>query len=704
MRKLLSAAVILTALFACGFADAEYTAYQTRNVFYANDSVTCVASANGMLYALRGSGLYRIATDETETRIASANALDDRMYTILSDGNAVYGLVSGGTLILCLLVDESGSFINQRVFETDMFAGVFLQNPVVKNGTLFFMSANGKQTQIATYSFADGEAKTVSLDGILCFDVMEDGRIIALRRETHWPDSIATLITITPDTGEATVWADVEAAGVITRIAYDSAADTAYLFARSEIFAVRQGGSLEPVDSFIAGDVIAAVLLPSGAALVVDDSLIIRNFAGAEQETARRLAILEPYGRGEEYRDFLTANPGVDLVFMGSDDRSGEERFIQDMATRSADIDVYVLSDTNLLSYIKQKGFYTDMAQSPAIQTLVNRMYAPLRSAYTLETQTVAFPKETFFEMLCYHRETFRSLGIAPPVTYEAYFDFCLAWLDSYADTYPDITLNPFANNIGLETLLARYADERARNDQSITYNTGIVKRTIEKYQAVQVAADKQDDLSANSTPLFYSYAIPCLGAEDGYAYLPLTFEAGAEVAVTPQEGDFSYFVVNPYSDNTQDALALVASYDAARTGCETALLYEDTGGAIENAEYQSELARLHETLDMLETSSAQADSDDVKNLQEQIAAQKKRIAAYEKESRWAVSPGAITFYKEHADWLYINPFNPLTSLLNALGSGELRLLREKGSTDIEALLAELDRRTGMMALEDGAQ
>lgn len=702
MKKLLSVIVIIAALCVCGVSNAENTAYQTRNMFSTDDSVMCIACANGMLYALRNSGLYQIKTDETETQMAPAGDLDERMYTILSDGNAVYGLVSDGTLILYLLVDESGSFVNRCLFETDMFADTYLQNPVVKNNTLFFLYSSGKQTEIVACSLATEETATISLTGILCFDVMEDGQIIALQRETHWPDTITSLLTIAPSTSETEIWAEIDTTDSVQQIVYDCSTDTVYLFGRSEIFACTKGSDLTTVDTFIAGDVISTALLPSGAALIVDDSLIIRNFSTTDSSAIRRLTLLEPYGRGEEYRDFLEANPDVDLVFVDSGEQSGEDRFVQDMTTHNADIDIYILSDTNLLNSIKQKGFFVDMAQSPEIKSLTDQMYEPFRQALTLETQIVAFPKETFFEILCYHKETFQALGIPLPETYADYFDFCLAWLDSYADTYPDITLNPFANSISLETLLARYADELARSNETIAYQTDTVKRTLENYLAVQSAMKTQDTQSSDGTPLFYSYSIPCLGTDDSYEYLPLTFEAGASIAISPQAGDFSYFVINPYSANAQDALALIASYDTTRSGTETALLYRSTTSAIENEFYQRESTKLQEVLRLLEAAYATADSDARNELEAQIAAQKEQIADYQKENEWAVSQSAITFYKEHAGWLYINSFNPFTSLLDSLGSAELNFLEVDETTDIDALLMELDRRIHMMMLEEG--
>lgn len=700
MKRIFSGLLAFIVLLACGCVGAQGNVYENRNVFYDDDPIMFAASAGGMLYILRDSGIYAVAPDGTETCVAQADAFGKRIDAFLSDGQSLYGLALDGAMSLTLLTDGSGNFANRLLFETDDYPGVFPQNPVVKNGKLYFMYADGAETPVAIRELATGKSQTVRLAGVRCFDVMADGRLIAMKQETRWPDVITSLIAVTPETGEAALWAEADTTQVLNRLAYDSATETAYLFSRSDIFAGHEGGALTRVDGFIAGDVISAALLASGAALVVDGTLVIRNFDAANSENARRLTILEPYGRGETYRSFLEANPNVDLLFAGPGDQTSEEKFVQDMTTHNTDIDIYILSDTNLLKNIKEKGYFVDMAQNPEIQMLVGQMYTPFRNALTMGTQIVAFPRETFFEMLCYHKATFEAIGITPPDTYEAYFDFCLEWLNSYAEAYPDITLNPFANSLSLQTLLTRYADERSRSGESLQYRTETMTRVIEKYQSVKKAMADQNNDASSGTPLFYNYFIPILGDEDEYAYLPLTFEKDAQTAISPQEGDFSYFVINPYAQNPKDALAFVAAFDEHRTEAETALLYQSADSAIESKTYKSEYARLQKELDALETWFATAEPDMRSDLEAQIKAQKERMAAYEKANRWAVSQSAITLYKAYADCLYISDFNPLASLR----AGDENLFNEEEDISAAALLSALDSKISMILSEEGVR
>lgn len=696
MQKILSIILILVLLLFCAGAAAQDGAYENRVVFYDDDYLSAVASANGALYTMRQSGLYAVAGDGAETCVAAADAMNASIDILLSDGSAVYGFVSYGKVSLILLIDEKGAFVNRTVFETDAYQDAYTQNPIVADGKLYFRIVYGDKTNVAIYTLATGESKTVPLkDSVQCFDVMADGRLIVLERETRWPDVTVSLNAVSLETGESVLWAGVDRMQYLSCLTYDRTSETAYLFGRSDLFAAKEGGMLAPVDGYIAGDVMSAALLPSGAALMVDGILVIRKFA--EGKDASRITVLDPYGRGEGYRSFLESNPRVDLQFATATEQTSEEKFVQDMISRNTDIDIYILSDLNLLKSIKNKGYFVDMAQSPEIQTLASQMYAPFRDALTEQGQIVAFPKEAFLDMLCYRRETFDELGVAPPKTYEAYFDFCLEWLGTYSEAYPDITLNPFAYNISLETLLARYADELARDGKPIAYRTEGMARVIEKYRAVEKAMADCTSSAYSYTYLFYDYFIPLLDETSDFAYLTLAFEEG-NAAIGPSDGDFTYFVINPYGKNQQDALAFIAAYDANRSEIEKALLYETVDSAIESTYYLSECAIMQRNLDALEAALAKAEPDMVADLTAQIAEQKEQMASFEQTSRWAITEGALALYKAHTNSLYLSDFNPLTVLIG----GNPNLLAEAENGEIASFLASLDSKIDMLLLENG--
>ena len=695
MKKGLLLILTVMTLILGGNAAAQENIYPTRNEFFDDDALMYAACANGMLYTQCESGIYAVAPDGDKSHLIQASDLPAWIDHFLSDGHALYLLTSDDKLTLTMLVDESGFYVNRQVFEMDMEMGSYIQNPVIKNGKFYFMVPMNGQVSITIHELETDESKTLTTPNIISFDVMNDGRLIALQRQINWPEITLALVTVTPDTSETIQWAEIEMTENLNHLTYDTKTDTVYLFDRSSIFATQQNGVLHQVDNFLAGDIASVALLDSGMALVVDGILVIRNFAAADR--TRQITILDEYGRGEDYRAFLEANPEIDLQFVEPGSTTPDEKFIQDMLIRDDHVDIYILSDLNLLGILKSKGYFVDLAGNTDIQSLVTQMYEPFREAFCAGNQIAAFPRETFLEVLCYHKPTFDALHLTIPDTYEEFFDFCLEWLNEYADDYPDIVLGSFVSNLSLEELLARYTDERTGNNQPLQYRTEDMVQLIIKYLAVQEKLSERREYSQRGISLFYCYDIPRLDEQDDYAYLPLRFGRNAKAVISPQENSFRYFVVNPYGKSSQDALAFLVAYDGQRMEIETALLYENINGAIESKTYQSEYALMHMALETLEARLEKAEPENHSELAEQIELQRLKMANYEQTSRWAVSQGALTAYKNLSNSIYVNSFNPVTAL-----EDNMPFLFDEQNSSITTFLTALDNKVQMILLENG--
>lgn len=698
MKKLRTGLLLLAILLSCSGALAQSDGYDTSTVFYDGDFVLSVAYAGGMVYTLRDSGLYSLAADGSEARIAPAYDFMGRIDILLSDGQALYGRSLFGPLPLVLLVDGAGQYANRSLLGQQGNEQRLTGQAAIRDGAFYTFSSSGSDPLITIYRLDTGETTSLSLPGITHFDVMADGQLIALRQEIRWPDVINSLIRLDPWTGESTPWAKVDSSQRLQRLMYDSSTKTAYLFGETQILSVKEGGSAQAADGFIRGDLMSAALLDHGAALVVDGILVIRNFADAGSATARRLTILEANGRGEDYRGFIEAHPQIDLQFAGSLNQSPDERFSQDMITRNDDIDVYILSDLNLLRQIKEKGYYVDMAADAEIKGLVDDMYVPFSSAITMQGKIIAFPKQAFLETLCYHKESFQTHGLTPPSTYEEYFDFCINWLSNYVDDYPDIILNPFTNNLSLETLFTHYADERARGGEPLRYNTGNMARLVEKYLALREAWEAGGDDGRSGTSLFYNYAIPLLGDDDAYAYLPLRFDRDAQPLISPGKDELEYFVINSYGKNPQDALAFVAASESQRLEVQTALLYQSIDWPMESAYFKSERATQERKLDSLEAMLEKAEPWARREVEAQIKQHKLMMEGFESTSRWAVSQSALDVYKYLAGLVYINDFNPVMTLYTSTPD----FFDGAKTLSIPLFLEILDSKINLILLENG--
>lgn len=693
MKKFISCILILSVFLPCAGTLAQ-SGYDTRTVFYDGDPVISAASAGGILYALRGSGLYAIALDGSETQTAPQGDFMEGIDTLLSDGQALYGRGLFGPLPLVLLVDEAGRYVNRVLLEADPDEARLTYQAFLKDGQLCYMT--DQSASLTVLSLETGGRESFPLPDVMLFDVMEDGQLIALTREVRWPDVIYHLVKLDPRTGKSALWAEADSDRRFQRLIYDDETRTAYLFAQTEILSAKEGSAAQALDGFINGDLMSASLLSNGAALVVDGILAIRNFAGGQ---TRRLSILEEYGRGEDYRSFIENNPMVDLQFISSPNQSPDERFAQDMITRNGGIDVYVLSDINLLRQIKKKAYYVDMAMNADIKALADDMYAPFRSAFMNEQTIAAFPKQSFVEVLCYHKESFESLGLAPPSTYEEYMDLCLRWLEEQADDHPELTLNPFANRLGHETLFERYADEKARDGEALRFNTEDMARLIGKYLALKEAWEASGDDGRRGTPLFYSYDIPLLGADDAYAYLPLSFNKNAQPLIGPAKNEIRCFVINPYGENPDDALAFVAASEAQRLEVQKALLYQNIDEPMESAYFRAERAAQEQALQTLESMADKAEPIARRDIEAQIEQHKMMMEDFEKTSRWALSQSALDIYKGLARLVYINEFNPVVDLFDDTPE----LFDSAEVLSIPHFLETLDSKINLILLENDA-
>lgn len=700
MKKSLCFALslVLALLCICSLAQAE--AYPSQNLFFDDDLVYYNASANGMLYLSCDSGICRLNADGVSTCVIPASELPMRIDSLLSDGHALYSLCMDNPITLTLLLDETGEKALRPILTIENEQGMWVNNPVVQNGKLHFLCQEGSQTTLQIHPLDGSSATSMTVQDISCFDVMPDGRLLALRREVRFPDTVLSLVTIQPDTKEMLLWASLDTTDRISHVFYDAEKETAYLLGKGAVYTARENASLAPCDSFLSGDVISAALLPSGMSMVVDGMLIIRDFTPENQAARQQLRILCDSDRGENYRAFLEAHPEVDLAFVSPTEPSCDEQFVQDMLLKNDRADIYVLSDLNLLEILKKKKYYVDMAADETISSLVQQMYPAFRSAWMDGERIAAFPKETFMELLAYHRPTFETLGIAPPATYDAYFDFCLAWYDQYADACPDMALSPLVGNLTLEGLLSRYADEQMRLGTVPTFHTDAMVQLVKKFLAVEkLAADNPTDWRSG-TPVFSTYDLPILDSENDYGYLPLAFSAENQPTICPQAGDVSFFVVNPYSPHAEMALALIATCDAQRTEMETALLYQSIHEAIESKLFASEYARMQSRLEALKAQLEAASPEAQRDLADQVAEQERFMDDYAQTSRWAISKEALTCYEPLSELIFLNGGNPIHLL-----SGSMPVLPEgAGDQAIASFLDAVDQKVRMVLMEQNGQ
>ena len=658
--------------------------YPARNVFFDKEPIYQVVSAEGILYGLVGNSLVQFGNNGSSTTLGNVET-DGWVCALLAEQSDLYALVQGETAWHLLALSDHSTALTLNLPQ-----GSWVRRARIYAGQLYLLCEAEGQTTLSSWRLADGsEAFSCTLQGVTDFDLLEDGRPLLLSRQQSMTGGKSTLAALDPASGTKSPWASWEAA-FGGNMAYDPHRQTAYLFQRGEIYAVTPQGEPVLIDRVLSGDIISIALMDHGAALVVDDVLVIRNF---DQSTTQALRVLCDHERGTDYRAFWEANPQVDLQFISPTLESCENQFVQDVLVANDQADVYVLDDLSLLFSLKEKGYFADIRQHARLSALTAQMYPAFRTLFCEGDAIAAFPKDAFLEVLCYHKPTFEGFGIEPPTTYSAYFDFCLDWLETLGDDHPEVQLTPFANDLTLKSLLMRHADEKMRQGETPVFSSPELVALIQQF--FSVANANAESGREGSISLFASYTLPLLSEEDAYGYLPLSF--GGEATWSPAEGDVSYFVVNPYGKNPQLAMDFIAAYNDQRTAVGQALLYQTINEPLENPLFQSEYSAMEQSLAALEARRLQAEATALHELEQAISAQRDRMDVFARSSRWAVTQGALDLYQSLCDRVWLNPGNPIPTLWDGLSQLDSSATQQ----DIDAFLNQLEQRWRMLRMEN---
>ena len=693
MRKLLTLLLAICFMFtlsaAVGIAE-ENTGGGNKVIFFGEDDyLSRLTVANNKLYLLFPSGLYEytpegnklITDDENVTSADFLISGDDKLYAISAMENL--------TLREVVLGEKAEV---KELLTTDNYDELYLINPVIKDGFLYF---NISRSEIIKLDITTGETKSLNVGVFTYFDVMEDGNIILLREA----DDERRLDVYNPDTGENTLFGKVAPDAYIGYLLYDSSKGSALMLGLGNIYEAKNGEEAKVIDNYLQGDVMSAALYKNGVALLSDDTLIIRDFSAPKSE--KSLTLLYNMGRGHEWRDFILNNPDTELNLISAINTSSEERFINDMVTKSDTVDVFILKDTNLLSAIKNKGYFTDLSENDKLKTQYADMYPAFMRAFGTGDKIAAFPKECFIETLCYNKQAFEEFNLTVPETYDEFFDLCINWLENPPENSENYIMDPFMSGFGvnLENMFLTYCAEMVRNDKTIDFSGEDIHRLLEKYRKIEELHEIDTDYDSEKKHMFYTYALSILDENSDYGYMPLKFYKENTAAILSPMSEFSgleYFVVNPYSKNAEDAYKLILSYDGKRETPSKAVLYTSVVGPIENPYYKEHMENFNVRLEELKESLEKADDFEKQDAQNNLDDFVEYMSHYERTAKWELSESASEIYRGMADMIYIESYNPFQALIMS----EPELMQGADTMPIDMLLGSIDSKIKLLETE----
>lgn len=489
--------------------------------------------------------------------------------------------------------------------------------------------------------------------------VLSDGILAVLQKEQVQGSSKSRLVVIDRDSGEICPLADLDPGLRVSQLAFTPGSPLVFE-ANNALFTCDEKGYVQQVASLVRGDVYALYMLDEHLAAVASDSLILlRSIRPAGQQ--KRLTVLDPLGRGEDYKDFILQHPEIELSFPLFAGEDTEERFIQDMEAQSREVDIYLLRDRNLMAHIQEKGHALNLAGDPALSAFMKDLYPPFQAFFRQGEGQYGIPKTVFLPCLAYNQEAFGELGFKVPATWTDFFRFLQTWLSGLSDQHPDYTLMPFRYDNTLDLLLAKYLDERAANGLPPTVNTPVMQELLTLYKTAR-ALDPQKKGQPSQTHLLHLVDVPYRGAS--FTALPLSFDPGSRPVLSLPRDSFSYFVVNPYSDNQEAALSFLRSYVDNLPSYVKILVSQAVDAPVENPEYEGQRQEYESRLAGYQEQLKMATGEEKSRLEEQVGNTRRLLSDLEFYNRWLISPRDIADYQQFSGMVYLSSKNPIPDLV----------------------------------------
>lgn len=688
-----------------------------NSIFFYEDigtSISSIASLNNNLFIIREDGFFQYDTlEKTEklidSKINSNWRLSDNISCLLTDQQELYGYNSTNKLLV-KLIDKKGDFVNEVVFDgTNLGIETAIGHPLLHNGKLIYLSEEEgflsveKNQKIEEINIKTDEKITFFVEGVIFLEKYKDGQYLALTQARDAKGIMNySISSINPNTQQTNQIFCFDKQLQIGAISYDFSTDTIYCADREKIYSVQNETEQLQLSAYISpGDLgTMTVISETLIAIIVDNSLVIRNIDISKNMEQKSLLIQDPSGRGEEYKSFMRNYPNVELRFwVDNSISSNEERFIQDMLTQSSEIDIYTLSDKNLLSVIKNKEYGIDMSTSSIIKDSTDKMYPSFFQLFVLNDKILAFPKNVFTNLMSYNPDFFSEFDFIPPKTYDQLLDLTKLWLEEYADEHPNIYFNPFAHDLDIIKLLEHFTFEMESNNTVVNYSDEVLKNTIEKYLEVK---NIYNEKYANQNNYYFDVHVfntSSIFASGNYEYLLLSFYEKNIPVISSSNVDLTYFVINPLSQNKMEAINFVESCERDLLDMEKALLYSTNKIPVEDKYFRSELSQREIYIEGLKQQLETIAPEEKQELEELILQEIKNLESFIKEGQWSIRQEEIDKFDSIKDYIFIGTFNPFDELVKE--SSSLIIQLEGGNINADTFLQEISSKVQIIIMEN---
>lgn len=583
---------------------------------------------------------------------------------------------------------------------------------------------------LVKYDLATGERTELSAKAAMNIVPYKDGKLLigGYGADDDWGKKVqvydpaadavgATLIASRDSSDPSSTGLSYNAGG----FTYDAANDTIYYYQEGEVFATKDGQTMESVayvsTNGVSDDAVAGILTGGFYAVETYDGLYVRSLDPA-QRPERALRILGGY-MDDTARGFADENPNVPLVFV---DRwlSGAESIRNDMVSGDSNVDIYVVSLRSGFTQLMEKDYLTDLSSSKALVDDVNAMYPQIAESIMKDGKLYGFPQSFNINAWMFNETAWEKLGMGEmPTTFTQFFEGLADWEENRAEENPEYCyINLYSGKEQLfGLLLQQYIAQYDTGEAPLSLSDPKFVDAIKQVEAMDLptydwSTMTQEEMDAanelfNRKWLFETYSYNMLGrmyyGDDDVIrnIAPMTFAQGENPAML---ADMSVYIVNPNSKNADLAMQYL-EYCAANMQTEMDyMIHPDRSEPVRDPYYDSNLKSMNKYLKELEEQLEKAGEVEKVDIQAQIDSYKEWIEEYS-QNEWSISAESIENYRKLAGNMVMGSHSQLLSYSDE--SGGLAQIQEiltrylGGQINAEQMAKEMDKKLEMIYMEN---
>ncbi len=679
-----------------------------------------VASVNGTLYIARADGLYSYRTgDEAPKQLMdfaktdlAGSPLPESKYAamliaeLLSENGTLYALDT--KLSALWRFDESAAaFVKEASFDAkDILHGdiSLCSGFTMDGGHVYYIGAD-EMTGARNLWRLDPDAghSAFVCPGISLIAPYAPGTLLAVTEGMRRESSLG-LLSLPTGRVEEKLALDARYEG----LHYDPATDTAYL-ARS--------GEVQAIKSF-APPVAAArmpIMKPAAGGALLDGGYLAIPYRDGVRILSTNPGLLTNAPLtilGQTWdlpmTEFSQANPDITFKQINTYPATAMDLILHMMGGGSA-ADVYVLHTSGYnLAALYEKGYFADLSQSEAVQSVVSAMYPCLKDACLRGGQTAALPFAVLYTVGGYNPQAFDAAGFTEqdvPKTYGELIDFVDRWPAEYAQMYP--ALSPFgtgAEGRVYKRVLARLIMNTRRMDclrrgEPVTYDTPEMRTLMDKlytadFSAVSPASPAASEADSSNTLFHAGIYVDALACNIGqFSYMPLSLFPGTQPVVL---ADAQVLLINPYTKNGRAAMAFLEFVAGSLPAQTRASLMPGENEPVRDPAFDLEM--VEKSIEGAKKALAKAKEEDKRIIQDSL---NDWLFVYENraEFEWLVSPQSLAALRALDPYFMLLKADAANGTGGAASPGYVRFL--DGQATLDQFLREMDQMERMIEKEN---